>query len=87
AWDNIDVTGFLGQKMQLKLNFLCKDSVLAAPLVVEIARCLDRANQRGEGGVLEPMGVFFKSPQAVNGKPVEHGFTQQQAALDAWLDS
>ncbi|MGB3723977.1 MAG: inositol-3-phosphate synthase [Pacificimonas sp.] len=87
AWDNIDITGFMGQKMQLKLNFLCKDSVLAAPLVVEIARCLDRARQRGEGGVLSPLGVFFKSPQSANGEPVEHGFTQQQAALNTWLDS
>ena len=63
AWDNIDVTGFLGQKMQLKLNFLCKDSVLAAPLAIEIARCLGLAQQRGEGGVQEQMGIFFKAPQ------------------------
>ena len=48
AWDNIDLTGFMGQKMQLKLNFLCKDSILAAPLAIEIARCLDLAQQRGE---------------------------------------
>ena len=48
--------------MQLKLNFLCKDSVLAAPLVVEIARVLDLAAQRGEGGVQEQMGLFFKAP-------------------------
>jgi myo-inositol-1-phosphate synthase len=39
AWDNIDIIGFLGQPMQLKINFLCKDSILAAPLVIEIARC------------------------------------------------
>ena len=39
AWDNIDFTGFLGHRMQMKINFLCKDSILAAPLVIEIARC------------------------------------------------
>ena len=43
AWDNIDVTGFLGQKMQIKINFLCKDSILAAPLAIEIARVLGLA--------------------------------------------
>ena len=63
AWDNIDMTGFLGQKMQLKLNFLCKDSILAAPLAIEIARCIDLAAQRGEGGVREELSLFFKLPQ------------------------
>ncbi|MCG5431792.1 inositol-3-phosphate synthase [Mycobacterium sp. MYCO198283] len=84
AWDNVDFTGFLGQKMQLKLNFLCKDSVLAAPLAIEIARCLTLAQQRGEGGVQEQLGVFFKSPQTRGGQP-EHEFFAQQATLDAWL--
>jgi myo-inositol-1-phosphate synthase len=63
AWDNIDLTGFLGRKMQLKLNFLCKDSVLAAPLVIEIARVLGLAQARGEAGVQEQMSLFFKAPQ------------------------
>ena len=62
AWDNIDLTGFLGQPMQLKVNFLCKDSILAAPLAIEIARCLDLAKRRNEKGVLEEVGVFFKFP-------------------------
>lgn len=86
AWDNIDLTGFLGQKMQLKLNFLCKDSVLAAPLAIEIARCLDLAQQRGEGGVQEQLGVFFKSPQTAGGEPI-HAFGEQQLILDRWLDA
>ena len=85
AWDNIDLTGFMGQKMQLKLNFLCKDSVLAAPLAIEIARCLDLAHQRGQGGVQEQLGLFFKLPQTVNGNDPVHGFAEQQAALDHWL--
>ncbi|MDG6077796.1 inositol-3-phosphate synthase [Erythrobacter litoralis] len=85
AWDNIDLTGFMGQKMQLKLNFLCKDSVLAAPLAIEIARCLDLAHQRGQGGVQEQLGLFFKLPQTANGNDPVHGFAEQQAALDHWL--
>jgi len=86
AWDNIDVTGFLGQKMQLKLNFLCKDSVLAAPLVIEIARVLDLARQRGQGGVQEQLGLFFKAPQTADGREPAHGFHEQQLILDTWLD-
>ena len=85
AWDNIDITGFLGQKMQLKLNFLCRDSVLAAPLVIEIARVLDLAHQRGDGGVQEQLGIFFKAPQTSDGRDPEHGFGEQQLILDQWL--
>lgn len=86
AWDNIDVTGFLGQKMQIKLNFLCKDSVLAAPLVIEIARVLGLAQQRGDGGVQEQMGIFFKAPQTRDGGEAEHALFEQQLILDEWLD-
>ena len=85
AWDNIDITGFLGQKMQLKLNFLCKDSVLAAPLAIEIARVLDLAAQRGDGGVQEQLGVFFKAPQTKDGGDPVHAFAEQQLILDNWL--
>ena len=86
AWDNIDLTGFLGQKMQLKLNFLCKDSVLAAPLAIEIARCLDLAHQRGQGGVQEQMGLFFKAPQTAGDRQPIHAFGEQQLILDQWLE-
>lgn len=85
AWDNIDISGFLGQRMQMKINFLCKDSVLAAPLVIEIARVLDLARTRGEGGVVEPLGVFFKAPQTRNGIKPEHAFFRQQQNLETWL--
>lgn len=84
AWDNIDITGFLGQPMQLKINFLCRDSILAAPLAIEIARCLDLAKQRGEGGIQEQLSVFFKLPMAIKGKP-EQAFHKQEDALLAWL--
>jgi len=87
AWDNIDMTGFLGQKMQLKLNFLCKDSILAAPLAIEIARCLDLAAKRGQGGVREELSLFFKLPQTAKGTAPVHAFDKQQAMLDDWLAS
>jgi len=84
AWDNIDITGFLGQPMQIKVNFLCRDSVLAAPLAIEIARLLDLAKQRGEKGVQEQLSVFFKLPMTKKGKPV-HAFHEQQKMLLNWL--
>jgi len=87
AWDNIDLSGFLGRKMQLKLNFLCKDSVLAAPLVIEIARVIELAQRRGEGGVQEQLGLFFKAPQTRDGHAAIHALMEQQAQLDHWLDN
>ena len=85
AWDNIDVSGFMGQRMQLKVNFLCKDSILAAPLAIEIVRCLALAERRGEGGVQEQLGAFFKAPMTSNGHLPEHAFHAQQDALLGWL--
>jgi myo-inositol-1-phosphate synthase len=85
AWDNIDVSGFLGQRMQIKVNFLCKDSILAAPLVLEIARVLDLAHQRGDGGVQEQLGLFFKAPMMTNGGEPEHAFHAQERQLMEWL--
>ncbi|WP_458096390.1 inositol-3-phosphate synthase [Roseomonas sp. WA12] len=85
AWDNIDVSGFLGHKMQIKVNFLCKDSVLAAPLALEIARVLDLAQQRGDGGVQEQLSLFFKAPMVANGHAPEHAFHAQERMLMDWL--
>lgn len=86
AWDNIDVTGFLGHQMQIKVNFLCRDSILAAPLALEIARCLDLAHRRGRGGVAESLGVFFKAPMTPDGGEPNHNFTEQQIELLRWLE-
>ncbi len=85
AWDNIDVSGFLGQRMQIKVDFLCKDSILAAPLAIEIARCLDLAQRRGLGGVQESLGAFFKAPMTADGRAPEHAFPEQQRELLRWL--
>lgn len=84
AWDNIDITGFLGQPMQIKVNFLCKDSILAAPLAIEIARCLDLAQRRGDSGIQEQLSVFFKLPMTRSGKP-EQAFHRQAEMLNRWL--
>ena len=84
AWDNIDIAGFLGQQMQIKVNFLCRDSILAAPLAIEIARCLDLAKQRGESGIQEQLSMFFKLPMARDGKP-EQAFHKQEQMLLEWL--
>ena len=85
AWDNIDLTGFLGQPMQIKVNFLCRDSILAAPLAIEIARCLDLSRQRGESGIQEQLSVFFKLPMSKKETP-DQAFHKQEAKLIEWLD-
>src|SRR5690606_22307137 len=82
AWDNIDVSGFLGQKMQIKVNFLCRDSILAAPLAIEIARCLDLARERGEFGIQEQLSVFFKMPMTQKTRPEHAFFLQEEMLLD-----
>jgi myo-inositol-1-phosphate synthase len=87
AWDNIDLVGFLGQPMQLKIDFLCKDSILAAPLVIEIARGLDLAQRRGESGAQSQFSAFFKAPLVKPGERVEHEFSRQQFMLLNWLKS
>ena len=86
AWDNIDITGFLGQPMQIKVNFLCRDSILAAPLAIEIARCLDLAKRQGRSGIQEQLSVFFKLPMARSGRPV-HAFHDQEKMLIDWLQA
>jgi myo-inositol-1-phosphate synthase len=85
AWDNIDLTGFLGRPMQLKVNFLCRDSILAAPLAIEIARCLELARERGMSGIQEQLSVFFKLPMSKKEKP-EQAFHKQETGLLQWLE-
>ena len=87
AWDNVDLVGFLGQKMQLKVNFLCGDSVLAAPLVIELARLSDLAKLRGDSGPQEQFGLFFKAPMVrdPNSRP-EHAFHAQESVFLSWFE-
>ncbi|GAA2390640.1 inositol-3-phosphate synthase [Streptomyces glaucosporus] len=86
AWDNIDLVGFLGRRMQMKIDFLCRDSVLAAPLVLELVRLLAEARRRGERGVQEQFGFFFKAPMTAGGRVPEHALHRQERALLDWLD-
>jgi myo-inositol-1-phosphate synthase len=72
GWDNIDLTGWLGYDMQLKINFLCRDSILAAPLVLDLILFLDLASRAGLSGVQEWLSFYFKSPQHAPGLYPEH---------------
>ncbi len=64
GWDNIDIFGWLGYPMQIKIDFLCKDSILAAPIVLDLALFMDLAARAGRKGVQEWLSFYFKSPQA-----------------------
>jgi len=72
GWDNIDLFGWLGYPMQLKINFLCRDSILAAPIVLDVALFLDLARRTGMGGIQEWLSFYFKSPMAAPGLYPEH---------------
>jgi myo-inositol-1-phosphate synthase len=72
GWDNIDLFGWLGYPMQLKVNFLCRDSILAAPIVIDLALFLDFARRAGLRGIQEWLSFYFKSPMVVAGLTPEH---------------
>ena len=81
GWDNIDITGWLGYPMQIKINFLCRDSILAAPLVLDIAIFMDLAKRLEWRGIQEWMSFYYKTPMALEGLPVEHDLFIQSAKL------
>ena len=72
GWDNIDIFGWLNYKMQLKVNFLCRDSILAAPIVLDVALFLDLAKRAGMEGIQEWLSFYFKSPMHAPGLYPEH---------------
>ena len=72
GWDNIDLVGWLGYPMQLKVNFLCRDSILAAPIVLDVVLFLDLAKRAGLGGIQEWLSFYFKSPMHASGLYPEH---------------
>jgi myo-inositol-1-phosphate synthase len=72
GWDNIDIVGWLGYPMQLKINFLCRDSILAAPIVLDVALLLDLAKRVGFSGIQEWLSFYFKSPMHAKGLYPEH---------------
>ena len=67
GWDNIDIVGWLGYPMQLKINFLCRDSILAAPIVLDSALFLDLAKRAGMSGIQEWLSFYFKAPMHAQG--------------------
>ncbi len=72
GWDNVDLVGWLGYPMQLKINFLCRDSILAAPIGLDVALLLDLAKRAGLSGIQEWLSFYFKSPQHAPGLYPEH---------------
>ena len=81
GWDNIDLFGWLGYPMQLKLNFLCRDSILAAPLVLDLALLLDLALRAGFEGTQEWLSFYFKSPMTTQALSPEHDLFIQSMKL------
>ena len=72
GWDNIDIFGWLGYPMQLKVDFLCRDSILAAPLALDLVLFSDLAQRAGMGGIQEWLSFYYKSPQTAPGLYPEH---------------
>jgi myo-inositol-1-phosphate synthase len=81
GWDNIDIFGWLGYPMQIKVNFLCRDSILAAPLVLDLALFMDLAQRAGMKGIQEWLSFYFKSPQTAPGLYPEHDLFIQLTKL------
>ncbi len=81
GWDNIDIFGWCGYPMQIKVDFLCRDSILAAPLVLDLALFFDLAHRAGMSGVQEWLSFYFKSPQGIPGVYPEHDLFIQQTKL------
>jgi myo-inositol-1-phosphate synthase len=72
GWDNLDIFGWMGYDMQIKIDFLCRDSILAAPIVLDLALFLDLARRAGLHGIQEWLSFYFKSPQVAPGLYPEH---------------
>ncbi|WP_298741763.1 inositol-3-phosphate synthase [uncultured Chitinophaga sp.] len=85
SWDNIDIFGWLGYPMQIKINFLCRDSILAAPIVLDLALFIDLAKRAGMSGIQEWLSFYFKSPQTAPGLRPEHDIFKQLIKLENTL--
>ena len=85
SWDNIDIFGWLGYSMQIKINFLCKDSILAAPIVLDLALFMDLAQRSQMSGIQEWLSFYFKSPQTMQGLMPEHDIFKQLIKLQNTL--
>ena len=81
GWDNIDIFGWLGYPMQIKINFLCRDSILAAPIVLDLVLFLDLAKKSEMIGIQEWLSFYFKSPMCLPSLYPEHDLFVQLAKL------
>ena len=81
GWDAIDIFGWMGYPMQIKIDFMCRDSILAAPIVLDLALFLDLAARAGQSDVQEWLSFYFKAPQSASGLEPEHDLFIQQTKL------
>ena len=81
GWDNIDIFGWLGQPMQIKVDFLCRDSILAAPVALDLVLFLDLAQRAGLSGIQEWLSFYFKSPMSRPDLKPEHDLFIQHLKL------
>ncbi len=81
GWDNIDIQGWLGYNMQIKIDFLCRDSILAAPIVLDLALLMDLAQRSGMSGIQEWLSFYWKSPQVGEGLYPQHDLFVQLEKL------
>jgi len=85
SWDNIDIFGWLGYKMQIKINFLCRDSILAAPIALDLALFIDFAKRAHMSGIQEWLSFYLKSPQTAPGLQAENDIFKQLIKLENTL--
>ncbi len=85
GWDNIDIRGWLDYPMQIKIDFLCRDSILAAPIVLDLAIFLDLAKRADMSGIQEWLSFYLKCPQAPNGVHAQHDIFKQLSKLENTL--
>ena len=85
SWDNIDIVGWMGYQMQIKINFLCRDSILAAPIVLDLALFIDLAKRANMSGIQEWLSFYLKSPQTAEGLKPEHDIFKQLIKLQNTL--
>jgi myo-inositol-1-phosphate synthase len=81
GWDNIDIFGWMGYPMQIKIDFLCRDSILAAPIVLDLALFMDLARRAGMSGIQEWLSFYLKAPQVAEGLYPEHDIFIQHMKL------
>lgn len=85
GWDNIDIFGWMGYPMQIKINFLCRDSILAAPIVLDLAQFMDLAGRSGFKGIQEWLSFYLKNPMVKEGLRPEHDLQIQKLKLENTL--